>query len=168
MMKPNKAEQNAREFIKKTGIGEPFSALSLDGSHCAMWKKGNRMLKVTFHPSGLYSLSYRSNSTTLNYKGNLARPLGKTTLKAIQEVSENDLDFFSVSTPVHRTMYLTDTTSNTLGDIVEVNIERTSLALKKEGHKELKLSMENFLKIVQQLKKLAIPNSEYIEVKWEQ
>lgn len=153
-MKPNKAEQNAREFIKKTGIGEPFSALSLDESFCTMWKKGNQMLKVTFFSSGLYSLSYRSNSTTLNYKGNLARPLGKTTLKAIQEVSENELDFFSVPTPVHRIMYLSDFSANELGDIMEVNIEKDSLALKKEGHKELKISIANFEKIYLQLKKL--------------
>ena len=152
--KAEQAEKNAKEFIKKTGIGEPFSALSLDETHCAMWKKGNRMLKVTFYPSGLYSLSYRSNSTTLNYRGNLARPLGKTTLKAIQEVSENKLDFFSVPTPVHKILYLTDTTSHQCGDIIQVNYGHDLVEIKKEGHKELRLSIANFEKIYLHLKKL--------------
>lgn len=158
-MKTKKAQQNAQEFINKTGIGEPYSALSLDESYCAMWKKNNRMLKVTFYPSGLYSLSYRSNSTTLNYKGNLARPLGRTTLKAIQEVSENDLDFFTEPSLIHPVLYLNDTTEHEAGDIIQVRIGKDKVEFKKEGARELILSMDNFRKVQDRLELLQTPNT---------
>lgn len=143
--------QNAQLFITNTNIGEPVSILELEDSYGCMWAKNGHVLRITFWGSGQYSLSYRTPNTTLNYRGNINKPLGNQTLKAIMEVSNNKLDFFAVPKGRERIHYCTDTSSNQTGDIIMSIVEGNWIEIKKEGHKPLRISRENLKKITEAL-----------------